>query len=55
MTQHLDTDRLVFGGSLYPPADVPVRYSRRVSALIILAATVAAWAIVMALVWGLGL
>ncbi|HSR75026.1 MAG TPA: hypothetical protein VLN57_00440 [Xanthobacteraceae bacterium] len=51
MQQPLDTDRLVFGGSLYPPPDVPNRYSRGLSVLLIVLAAVAAWVIVVLMVW----
>ena len=51
MQEPLNADRLVWGGSLYPPPDVPQHYSRRLSVLVIVIAAVAAWALVVALVY----
>jgi hypothetical protein len=51
MREPLDTDRLVWGGSLYPPPDVPSRYSRGLSVLLIALAAVAAGVIVVLMVW----
>jgi len=51
MTQRIDVDRLFCGGSLYPPPDDPVRFSARLSVLIIVLAAVAAWALAVLLLW----
>ena len=51
MTQRIDVDRLFCGGSLYPPPDDPVRFSARLSVLIIVLAAVAAWALVVLVLW----
>lgn len=51
MSDPLDTDRLVFGGSLYPPPDVPTCHARGLSVLIIALAAVAAWVIVVLMVY----
>lgn len=51
MGEHLDADRLVWGGSLYPPPDDPPRHSRRLSVLVIVLAGLAAWGLLIALLW----
>lgn len=44
-------ERLIAGGSLYPPPDVPVHFSRRMSLLIIVGCAIAAWAVTLLMVW----
>lgn len=51
MQEPFDADRLIWGGSLYPPPDVPAPYSRRFAALMIVGAAVAAWALVALVLW----
>lgn len=49
--RQVSLDRLIAGGSLYPPADVPTHFSRPVTLLIIVGCALAAWAIVGLAVW----
>lgn len=43
MSDPLDTDRLVWGGSLYPPPDIPVSRARGLTLLLAILACAAIW------------